>query len=132
MLYDEKSETIICDIYEHFGLPTLEFNSMQPRNQAKTTPWLWHSRLGHCRPEMIDQLKKYDDLKVNKSNNIALKTVQCTTCAVSKMHQLINRESTGRTMKSYQMLHFDLTILNKGFDGTSCIAHFTDEFTSYS
>ena len=49
VLYDEKSGAVICDIYEHFGLPTLEFNpvpshilanSMQPRNQAKATPWL--------------------------------------------------------------------------------------------
>ena len=81
---------------------------------------------------MIDQLKKYDDLKIIKNDTTAPKTVQCTTCAVSKMHQLINRASTGRAERPYQILHFDLTILNKRFDGTSCIAHFTDEFTSYN
>ena len=37
----------VCEISEHFGLPTLEYkpismlaaNSVQPRNQEKATPW---------------------------------------------------------------------------------------------
>ena len=47
------------------------------------------------------------------------------------MHRVINKAPSGRAIKPYQVLHFDLTINDKGFDGTSCIAHFTDEFTSY-
>ena len=47
VLYNEKSGAVICDIYEHFDLSILEFNlvlsqfltnSMQSKNQIKTTP----------------------------------------------------------------------------------------------
>ena len=131
----------MCEISKHFGLPTLEYkpvspvstlaNSVQPRNKEKATPWTWHFRLSHCRPEVIDQLKKVDEVEVLKSDD-APKTVECTTCAISKMHQLGQRTPTSRATKPYEVLHFDLTILNKGFDGTSCIVHFTDEFTSFT
>ena len=141
VFYNKKSEAVICDIYEHFGFPILKFNLVssqllanlvQSKNQAKAILWLCHLCLEHGRSEIIDQLKKHDNLKINKNNNTAPKTVQCTTCVVLKMHQLINWKSTEKTMKLYQMLHFNLTILNKEFDETNCIVHFTDKFTSYS
>jgi hypothetical protein len=142
-LIDKKTGQKICDIEEHFGLPTLEFNqvldvgigfanSVQPRDSSKATPWRWHLRLGHCRPEVIKHLKKLEDVTVLKDESAAApKAMQCMTCAVSKMHRLINRAPSGRAIKPFQVLHFDLTINNRGFDGTSCIAHFTDEFTSF-
>jgi hypothetical protein len=50
------------------------------------------------------------------------------------MHRLVQKTPAGRATKSYEVLHFDITIFKKGsgFDGTSCIAHFTDEFTSFN
>ena len=47
------------------------------------------------------------------------------------MHRVINKAPSGGAIKPYQVLHFDLTINYKGFDRTSCIAYFTDEFTLY-
>ena len=139
VLYAKSSGAEICEINEHFGLALFEFNSMsssiltnsvQSRNLAKAISWTWHFRLGHCRLEVINQLKKIDGLEILKGE--IPKTVHCDTCAVSKMHQIINRAQSGRATKSYQMLHFDLTILGRGFDGISCIAHFTDEFISFN
>ena len=82
---------------------------------------------------MIDQLKKIDEVTVSKGvgGENEPRTIQCETCAVSKMHRVINKAPSGCAIKPYQVLYFDLTINDKGFDGTSCIAHFTDEFTSY-
>jgi hypothetical protein len=82
---------------------------------------------------VIHQLKKIDDIEMIKKNDPS-KTVDCETCAVSKMHRLMQKIFAGRATKSYEMLHFDITIFKKNsdFDGTSCIAHFTDEFTSFN
>ena len=140
----EETGQQICEIKEHYGLSIIEYNpesldigfanSVQLRDTSKATPWKWHLRLGHCLPEVIDQLKKIDEVTVSKGvgGENAPRTIQCETCAVSKMHRVINKAPSGRAIKPYQLLHFDLTINDKGFDGTSCIAHyFTDEFTSY-
>ena len=59
------------------------------------------------------------------------KIVNCKTCAVSKMHEMINRVFTFKTIRSFKILHFDITINNIEFDEIKCIAHFTNEFISY-
>jgi hypothetical protein len=79
---------------------------------------------------MINQLKKIDEIEVTQEN--ASKIVQCNTCAISKMYRLIQRKSSARAIKIFQILHFDLIICNKAFDETRCIAHFTDELIFYS
>jgi hypothetical protein len=79
---------------------------------------------------MINQLKKIDEIEVTQEN--ASKIVQCDTCAILKMHRLIQRKSSVRTIKNFQILHFDLIICNKAFDETTCIAHFIDELIFYS
>lgn len=72
-------------------------------------------------------LKKLNDVEMLKGN--VFKTITCDTCAISKMHQLVNKTSSSRVIISYQTLHFDLIICGKNFDDISCIAHFTDELT---
>jgi hypothetical protein len=62
----------------------------------------------------------------------ASKIVQCDTCAISKMHRLIQRTSSAKTIKFFQILHFDLIICNKAFDVTTCIAHFIDELIFFN
>jgi hypothetical protein len=79
---------------------------------------------------MINQLKKIDEIEVTQEN--ASKIVQCDTCAISKMHRLIQRKSSAKAIKIFQILHFDLIICNKAFDETTCIAHFTDELIFYN
>jgi hypothetical protein len=60
------------------------------------------------------------------------KTIDCETCAVSKIHRLVSKISAERATKSYEILHFDIIICKKNFDETSCIAHFVDEFISFN
>ena len=60
------------------------------------------------------------------------KIVNCEICAVSKMHEMMNRVSTVKTIKSFEILHFDITINSTEFDKIKCIAHFTNKFISYS
>jgi hypothetical protein len=48
------------------------------------------------------------------------------------MHSLIQRTSSAKAIKSFQILHFDLIICNKAFDDTTCIAHFIDELIFFN
>jgi hypothetical protein len=96
----------------------------------KATSWQWHRRLRHCRSQMIDHLSEE---WISNNDDSASKTIKCEICAVFKMHRLVQKTSTARITKSYEILHFDLIIYEiKEFDKTICIAHFTDEFTHYS
>jgi hypothetical protein len=79
---------------------------------------------------MINQLKKIDEIEITQKN--ASKIVQCDTCAISKMHRLIQRISSTKAIKIFQILHFDLIICNKAFDEITCIAHFIDELIFYN
>jgi hypothetical protein len=79
---------------------------------------------------MINQLKKIDEIEVIQEN--ASKIVQCDTCAISKMHRLIQRKSSAKAINIFQILHFDLIICNKAFDETTCITHFIDELIFYN
>jgi hypothetical protein len=79
---------------------------------------------------MINELKKIEKIEVIQEN--ASKIVQCDTCAILKMHRLIQRKSSAKTIKIFQILHFDLIICNKTFEETTCIAHFIDELIFYN
>jgi hypothetical protein len=79
---------------------------------------------------MINQFKKIDEIEVIQEN--VLKIIQCDTCAISKMHRLIQRKSLAKAIKIFQILHFDLIICNKAFDEMTCIAHFIDELIFYN
>jgi hypothetical protein len=132
-------DVMICDIEEKQNLSLLKYrfvekfvNAVQSHKKilAKTTFWNWHLRLKHCRSEMINQLKKIDEIEITQKN--ASKIVQCDTCAISKMHRLIQRTSSAKAIKFFQILHFDLIICNKTFDDTTSIAHFTDELIFFN
>ncbi len=133
-----NSEKKICDIQMRYNLLILEdeensemiANVVQSRTAAKATSWMWHLRLEHCHSTVIEKLKALKDITVKKGEES--KTIKCETCAVSKMHRIVQKFFTAKATKSFQILHFDLTIDNQTFDDTICIAHFTDEFTSYN
>jgi hypothetical protein len=132
-------DAIICDIEKKHDLFLLKYrlvekfvNAVQSHKKilTKTIFWNWHLRLKHYQSEIINQLKKIDEIEVIQEN--ASKIVQCDTCAIFKMHRLIQRTSSAKASKSFQMLHFDLIICNKAFNKTTCIAHFIDELTFYN
>jgi hypothetical protein len=60
------------------------------------------------------------------------KIVHYDTCAISKMHRLIQRTSSAKTIKFFQILHFDLIICNKTFDNLTCVAHFINELIFFN
>jgi hypothetical protein len=130
---------MICDIEKKHDLFFLKYrfvqkfvNAVQSHKKilAKTISWNWHLRLKHCRSKMINQLKRIDEIEIIQKN--ASKIVHCDTCAISKMHRLIQRTSSAKTIKSFQILHFNLIICNKSFDETTCIAHFIDELIFFN
>ncbi len=138
-LMNKSIDAVICDIEKKHDLFFLKYKSIekfvnviQSRKNilAKTISWNWHLRLKHCRSKMINQLKKIKKIEVTQKN--ASKIVQCDTCAISKMHRLIQRKSSAKAIKIFQILHFDLIICNKAFDETTCIAHFIDELIFYN
>jgi hypothetical protein len=79
---------------------------------------------------MINQLKKIDEIEIIQKN--ASKIVHCDTWAISKMHRLIQRTSSTKAIKSFQILHFDFIICNKIFNETSFIAHFINELIFFN
>ncbi len=138
-LMNKLIDAMICDIEKKHDLSFLKYrsvekfvNSVQSHKKilTKTMFWNWHLRLKHCRLEMINQLKKIDEIEVTQEN--ASKIVQCDTCAILKMHRLIQRKSLAKAIKIFQILHFDLIICNKTFDETTCITHFIDELIFYN
>jgi hypothetical protein len=106
-------------------------NFVQSRITAKATLWMWHLRLGHCHSTVIEKLKVLNK-KITVKKEEESKTIKCETYALSKMHRIVQKSFTAKATKSFQILHFDLTIDNQTFDDITCIAHFTDEFTSYN
>jgi hypothetical protein len=74
---------------------------------------------------MINQLKKIDEIEITSKD--VSKIIQCDTFAISKMHRLIQRKSSAKAIKIFQILHFDLIICNKAFDEMTCIMHFINE-----
>jgi hypothetical protein len=71
---------------------------------------------------------------IKENEDESSKSIECETCAVSKMHRLMQKILAERAIKSYEILHFDIIIFKKrsDFDDTSCIAHFIDEFTLFN
>jgi hypothetical protein len=106
-------------------------NFVQSKTTTKATLWVWHLRLKHCHSTVIEKLKVLNK-KITVKKEEKSKTIKCETCALSKMHRIVQKSFTAKATKSFQILHFDLTIDNQTFDDIICIAHFTDEFTSYN
>jgi hypothetical protein len=94
------------------------------------TSWNWHLRLNHCRSKIINYLKKTDEIKITQKKTS--KIIQCNTCAILRIYRLIQRKSSTKATKFFQILHFDLIINNKTFDEITCIAHFINKLIFYT
>jgi hypothetical protein len=107
-LMNKSIDAMICDIEKKHDLSFLKYRSIEKfviwvqshkKILAKTISWNWHLRLEHYRSEMINQFKKIDEIKIIQKD--ASKIVQCDTCAISKMHRLIQRTSSAKTIKIF-------------------------------
>ncbi len=132
-------DVMICDIEKKHDLSLLKYrfvekfvNAVQFHKKilAKTIFWNWHLRLEHCRSKIFNQLKKINEIEITQKN--VSKIIHCDTCAISKMHRMIQRTLSAKAIKFFQILHFDLIICNKTFDDTTCIAHFIDELIFFN
>ncbi len=144
-----KTNKQICETQKRFEVQLLEYNFISKNNQTiiskdsettnsiqlsknimiKATSWQWHKQLEHCRSQMIDYLSKK---WINNNDDSASKTIKCEICVVFKMHRLVQKTSTARVTKLYEMLYFNLIIYEiKQFDEIICIAHFIADFTHY-
>jgi hypothetical protein len=125
MIYDIEKKHDLLFLKYRFVEKFVNAVQFHKKILAKTILWNWHLRLKHSRSKLINQLKKIDKIEITQKN--ASKIVHCDTCAISKMHRLIQWTSSAKVIKSFQILHFDLIICNKTFDETTCVAHFIDE-----
>ncbi len=107
-LINKSIDAVICDIEKKHDLSFLKYrliekfvNAIQSHKKilTKTTSWNWHLRLEHCRSKMINQFKKIDEIEVIQEK--ASKIVQRDTCAISKMHRLIQQTSSAKMIKSF-------------------------------
>ncbi len=107
-LMNKSIDAMIRDIEKKHDLLFLKYrlvekfiNAVQSRKNilAKTILWNWHLRLKHCRSKMINQFKKIDEIEVIQKD--VSKIVQCDTCAISKMHRLIQRKSSAKAIKIF-------------------------------
>jgi hypothetical protein len=139
ILMNKSIDAIICDIEKKHDLFFLKYrliekfvNAIQSHKKilAKTIFWNWHLRLEHCWSKIINQFKKIDEIEVTQEDTS--KIVQCDTCAILKMHRLIQSKLSTKATKIFQILHFDLIICNKAFDEITCITHFIDELIFYN
>lgn len=142
--WDQDTDRLNLDGYEfcqlevHEGLWTMEYNplpqtsaftvrSAQPRTTI-ASPQMWHYRLGHCGPDVIQHLTDGRN-EISVTNGRGPVTNECETCAVSKAHQIISRRPAQRAVKPFERIHFDLMEFERGFDGSRYLVHFTDDLT---
>jgi hypothetical protein len=103
-----KTDKQICEIQKRFEMQLLEYNLISKNDQMmtnsiqlsknimiKATSWQWHRRLEHCRSQMIDHLSKEWIIEEIETS----KTIKCEICAVFKMHRLVQKQSSARTIK---------------------------------
>ncbi len=130
---------MICDIEKKHELSFLKYrvvekfvNVVQSHKKilAKTISWNWYLRLMHCRSEIINHLKKVDEIKIIQEN--VLKIVQYNTYAIFKTHCLIQCTSLAKTINFFQIFYFDLIICNKALYETICITYFIDEIMFFN
>jgi hypothetical protein len=95
-LINKSINAMICDIEKKHDLFFLKYRSIEKfvnviqfhkKILTKMISRNWHLRLKHCQSKMINQFKKINEIEVIQKN--ASKIVQCDTCAISKMHRLI-------------------------------------------
>jgi hypothetical protein len=107
ILMKMKSKKKICDIQMRHNLLILKHeneimttNFVQSRTTAKATFWVWHLRLEHCHSTIIEKLKVLNK-KITVKKEEESKTIKCKTCALSKMHRIVQKSFIAKAIKSF-------------------------------
>ena len=165
-LVDHKGDHL-CKVLDHHGLWLLEYNppsseasggvssdeeplaaalttttkkrSQMPR-EAKSSATVWHQRLGHVGPAVIDHLVRpapKDDPKGRKTLNgvnittwDAPETNKCEICAITKAHEIISRRVPDtRSSKPFERIHLDIVPMKEAFNLSQYYVHVNCEYT---
>ena len=101
--------------------------SVQPY-VASASPNIWHYRLAHCGPDIIQHLSEgQNGISITDGQGPA--TNECETCAIAKAHEMISRRPAQRESRPFGHVHFDLIEFDQGFDGSRYVIHFLDDMT---
>jgi hypothetical protein len=92
------------------------------------TAYQWHQLMTHASSEVIQHLKtSAEKMKItDKSDNLVLKTHECESCALSKMHKIISRSAKNveTSDKSFFRVTYDLMQLGLVFNKNEWVSHF--------
>jgi hypothetical protein len=132
----------LCSVECHHRQWVLEYNPLPPNTNdavfalkstaprvATASSDLWHERLAHCGPEVIEHLPtSMTGAKVTAGPSAN----ECTTCGVGKAHKLISRRATRRADSPFERVHWDLISMKEGYNGDKYVSHFLDDRTRMS
>jgi hypothetical protein len=86
--------------------------STQPRTDSTVSLDIWHLRLGHSNPEVIEHLNEsVTGARLKGAPSI----VNCETCSVSKAKHIISHRPYTRATNPYERIHLDLVEMTIGY-----------------
>lgn len=106
--------------YEPQAFP---IHSRRPKPDSLATAELWHRRMGHPGPDIIENLTQ----AVHGAKIRGPSTAECEICAVTKAHQIISRHLTTRSTTLYERVHFDLVYHKEAYNAHRYMLHFYEE-----
>ena len=133
-----------CLVERHHGQWVIEYNPSPPSNEnavlavkkykkkskdtrvSAASPNLWHDRLAHCGPEVIEHLPTaMTGVKVTSGPS----ATECNTCGVGKVHNLISRRLARRANAPFERIHWDLIEMEEGYNEDRYVSHLLDDRT---
>jgi hypothetical protein len=111
---------VFCHVEQKFGQWVLKYNPVQQpastksnrpstfvirsaQTQISKTPAaIWHERLAHCGPEILEHLPtSVAGVKLVDGPT----TTECETCAVSKAHKIVSRRPSPQADEPFDRVH---------------------------
>jgi histone deacetylase 1/2 len=80
-------------------------SNKQAFSAVKPTEAVWHSRLGHASPQVVQQILRHHRLSFDSSSN---NHVVCDACQLEKSHQLPYSRSTSRSASPLDLIFSDV------------------------
>jgi hypothetical protein len=139
-----KDDSVVCELLDRydqfvieditlsmtkaaFGVRRNNFNSWTERAPSTATERVWHLRLGHPGPEVLNHLSGH-------SKGVRIKgpsTVECNACGVAKAKRRIRRQARERPSRPGQRFAVDFLDLEPDGEGYWSAMLFTDRYSGY-
>ena len=84
------------------------------------TVTIWHWQLAHVGPEALLHLPT----AVTGAKLRGPSTIDCESCAVSKLHRIISRRPRHRSTTPYECIHLDIIYMMKAYNDESFFIYF--------